>query len=79
MAVSDEITTTRTPAGIPVVVERLPDFHSASLSVYFGTGSRDESDQKAGIAHMLEHMLFKGTSNRTAREMSEQMRRRAER
>lgn len=73
MAVSDEITTTRTPAGIPVVVERLPDFHSASLSVYFGTGSRDESDQKAGIAHMLEHMLFKGTSNRTAREMSEQI------
>jgi predicted Zn-dependent peptidase len=73
MAVSDEITTNRTPAGIPVVVERLPDFHSASLSVYFGTGSRDEEERQSGIAHMLEHMLFKGTTRRTAREMSEQI------
>ena len=71
MAVSDEITTNLTPAGIPVVVERLPDFHSASLSVYLGTGSRDEDERQAGIAHMLEHMLFKGTARRTARQMSE--------
>ncbi len=70
---SDVITTNSTPSGIPVVVERLPDSHSASLSVYLGAGSRDESDQQAGIAHMLEHMLFKGTSRRTAREMSEQI------
>jgi len=73
VAVSDEITTNRTPAGIPVVVERLPGFHSASLSVYLGTGSRDEDERQAGIAHMLEHMLFKGTTRRTAREMSEQV------
>lgn len=63
----------KTPAGIPVVVERLPYSHSASLSVYLGTGSRDEMDEQAGISHMLEHMLFKGTFNRTAKEMSEQI------
>jgi len=64
---------TRTAAGLPVVVERLPHTHSASLSVYLGAGSRDEEERQAGIAHMLEHMLFKGTVNRTAKEMSEEI------
>lgn len=68
---TDEIGILRTPGGIPVIIECLPSTHSASFSAYFGTGSRDESDEQAGIAHMLEHMLFKGTKNRTARQMSE--------
>ena len=69
----NEITIDRTPGGIPVVVERLPYSHCASFSVYIGAGSRDEADQQAGIAHMLEHMLFKGTENRTAQQMSEEI------
>ena len=68
---TDEIDILSTPGGIPVIIERLPFTHSASFSTYFGTGSRDESDDQAGIAHMLEHMLFKGTKKRTARQMSE--------
>ena len=55
------------------MTECLPDSHSVSLSVYIGAGSRDEVDSQAGIAHMLEHMLFKGTQNRTAKQMSEQI------
>ncbi|MDW5564108.1 MAG: pitrilysin family protein [Methanomassiliicoccus sp.] len=70
---ADQIQTHRTPEGIPVIVECLPSAHSASFSVYFGTGSRDETDEQAGIAHMLEHMLFKGTENRTARQMAEEI------
>lgn len=70
---NEEVVVERTPRGIPVVVEPLPYAHSASLSVYFGAGSRDETDAQAGIAHMLEHMLFKGTKNRTAKQMSEQI------
>jgi predicted Zn-dependent peptidase len=70
--VKNEIVIERTPGGIPVVVERLPYSHSASLSVYFGAGSRDETNDQAGIAHMLEHMLFKGTENRTAKQMAEE-------
>jgi len=54
-------------------MERLPDSHSASFSVYFGHGSRDETKEQAGIAHMLEHMLFKGTVNRTAKQMAEEI------
>ena len=65
------VSTILTSAGIPVIIERLPDFHSASLSVYLGAGSRDEEEQQAGIAHVLEHMLFKGTYRRTSREISE--------
>jgi predicted Zn-dependent peptidase len=71
--VNDGITVTSTPGGLPVVVEKLPYSHSASLSVYIGAGSRDETDQQAGIAHMLEHMMFKGTKNRSAKQMSEEI------
>lgn len=56
-----------------MVVERLPYAHSASVSVYLGAGSRDEAKEQAGIAHMLEHMLFKGTTTRTAKDMCEQI------
>jgi predicted Zn-dependent peptidase len=70
---ADQIEVLRTPGGIPVIIECLPSTHSASFSAYFGTGSRDETDEQAGIAHMLEHMLFKGTENRTARQMSEEI------
>jgi predicted Zn-dependent peptidase len=69
----DQIKVSRTPGGIPVVLECLPSTHSASFSVYFGAGSRDETSEQAGIAHMLEHMMFKGTQNRTARQMSEEI------
>ncbi|NLT37351.1 MAG: insulinase family protein [Methanomassiliicoccus sp.] len=69
----NEILIERTPGGIPVVMERLPSSHSASFSVYFGHGSRDETKEQAGIAHMLEHMLFKGTVNRTAKQMAEEI------
>lgn len=70
---ADHIEVCRTPGGIPVIIECLPFTHSSSFSVYFGTGSRDETEKQAGIAHMLEHMLFKGTNERTAREMSEEI------
>ncbi len=70
---TDRIEVLHTSGGIPVIVECLPSTHSASFSTYFGTGSRDETDDEAGIAHMLEHMLFKGTENRTARQMAEEI------
>jgi predicted Zn-dependent peptidase len=71
--VNDGIVIERTPGGLPVIVERRPTSHSASFSIYIGAGSRDEKESQAGIAHMLEHMLFKGTKNRTSRQMSEEI------
>ncbi|MBI0583109.1 MAG: insulinase family protein [Methanomassiliicoccus sp.] len=70
---NSEIKLLHTPGGIPVIIESLPRSHSASFSVYFGTGSRDEPASQAGIAHMLEHMMFKGTHRRTAQQMAEEI------
>ena len=71
--VKEELSLVRTSSGIPVIVERMPYARSAAFSVYIGKGSRDEPEDKAGIAHMLEHMLFKGTKERTPRQMAEQI------
>ncbi len=49
----------------------MPDVSSASIGVWVGTGSRDESDAQSGISHFLEHLLFKGTATRTARDIAE--------
>ena len=70
---SDEIKLLHTPAGIPVITESISHSHSASAAVYFGTGSRDETDKKAGIAHLLEHMMFKGTPRRSSKDIAEEI------
>jgi predicted Zn-dependent peptidase len=49
----------------------MPDVASACVGVWVGTGSRDETDEQAGISHFLEHLLFKGTESRSAREIAE--------
>ncbi len=50
--------------GLRVVTSRMNHVHSASISFLFGSGSRHEVDEQAGIAHFIEHMLFKGTERR---------------
>ena len=57
--------------GLRVVTERMPDVRSVSFGVEVGTGSRDEAPPIAGASHFLEHLLFKGTEQRTGREISE--------
>jgi predicted Zn-dependent peptidase len=49
----------------------MPDVASACIGFWVGTGSRDESAEEAGISHFLEHLLFKGTETRSAREIAE--------
>ncbi len=57
--------------GLRVVTERMPDVRSVSFGVEVGTGSRDEPAAIAGASHFLEHLLFKGTEQRSGREISE--------
>ena len=59
------------PGGLRVITEAMPGVRSASLGVWVGVGSRDEAPSLAGASHFLEHLLFKGTSNRSALEISE--------
>jgi predicted Zn-dependent peptidase len=61
----------RTPAGVPVIVDKLSYSRSAAVAIYIGVGSRDEAQDKCGIAHLLEHLMFKGTELHTSKEISE--------
>jgi predicted Zn-dependent peptidase len=62
---------TRLSSGLTVVTDRMPHLESASLGVWIGSGSRDEASDEHGISHLLEHMAFKGTKRRTARQIAE--------
>jgi predicted Zn-dependent peptidase len=60
--------------GVTVVLERLPHIASASAGIWVRAGAVDENEN-AGISHFIEHMLFKGTKNRTYRQISEDIER----
>lgn len=62
---------TRLSSGLSVVTDRMPHLESATLGVWVGAGSRDEKSDEHGISHLLEHMAFKGTKRRSAREIAE--------
>lgn len=64
---------TKLDNGLRVVTEHVPYVHSVSLGIRVDAGSRDEPEDLAGISHVLEHMLFKGTETRTARDIAEVM------
>ena len=51
----------------------MPHLETASLGVWVGAGSRDERPDEHGISHLLEHMAFKGTTRRTARQIAEEI------
>jgi predicted Zn-dependent peptidase len=70
-ASTEEIRETRLDNGIRVVTERMPEARSVTLGVWVAVGGRDEPDDLAGASHFLEHLLFKGTSTRTARHIAE--------
>lgn len=56
--------------GIRVVTDEVHTAHSVALSVWVAVGARDESDDRAGSSHFLEHLLFKGTPERDARAIA---------
>ncbi len=57
--------------GVRIVAEHIPYVRSVSLGIWVYTGSRNEKKENNGISHFIEHMLFKGTENRTAKEIAE--------
>ncbi len=57
--------------GLRIVCENIPYVRSISLGIWVGTGSRNETIANSGISHFIEHMLFKGTKNRTAKEIAQ--------
>jgi predicted Zn-dependent peptidase len=58
-------------SGMRLVTERMPTVRSVTLGIWVSVGSRDEPDRIAGASHFLEHLLFKGTRKRGARDIAE--------
>lgn len=56
--------------GLTVVSEQMPSVRSVSVGIWLRTGSRQEREAENGISHFIEHMLFKGTTQRTAEEIA---------
>ena len=61
------------PSGLRVVSQTLPGARSAAIGVWVGTGSRHERPSEAGISHLLEHLLFKGTERFSAQAIAERI------
>ena len=64
---------TRLGSGLSVVTDRMPHLQSATLGIWVGAGSRNEKTDEHGISHLLEHMAFKGTRRRSARQIAEEI------
>jgi len=67
------VAVTKLNSGINVVTDTMPHLHTASLGVWVKSGSRDERASEHGISHFLEHMAFKGTRRRSARQIAEEI------
>ncbi|MGH9118450.1 MAG: M16 family metallopeptidase [Acidimicrobiales bacterium] len=59
------------PGGVRVVTEQMPDTRSVTVGFWVGVGGRDEAESLSGASHFLEHLLFKGSERRAAREIAE--------
>jgi predicted Zn-dependent peptidase len=66
-----EVTTLRN--GLRVATSPMPHVETVSLGVWVGVGTRDEPVEVNGVAHLLEHMAFKGTERRSARDIAEEI------
>jgi len=65
-----DIETTTLKNGVRIVTEQMPHVRSVSLGIWIGTGSRRETPDENGISHFIEHMVFKGTKNRSAEDIA---------
>ncbi|MBN42550.1 MAG: peptidase M16 [Alphaproteobacteria bacterium] len=62
---------TKLPNGVRVVSDEMPTVESVSIGIWVKAGARFEAKEVNGVAHLLEHMMFKGTSRRTAKQIAE--------
>lgn len=67
---TEQIQITTLDNGLKVATDFMPDSNSVSLGVYVNVGTRDETIPEKGISHLLEHMAFKGTETRSAKDIA---------
>ncbi len=61
------------PNGLTILTEEMPHIRSVSIGIWVKSGSRDEDPENNGISHFVEHMVFKGTTSRTAEDIARQV------
>ncbi len=61
------------PNGVRIVTEEIPHVKSVAIGLWVGAGTRDEGEDNQGISHFIEHMLFKGTQKRSAKDLAESL------
>jgi predicted Zn-dependent peptidase len=67
------VAVTKLKSGLNVVTDTMPHLETASLGIWVKSGSRDERHDEHGVSHFLEHMAFKGTRRRSARQIAEEI------
>jgi predicted Zn-dependent peptidase len=68
-----DIRKTTLPNGLLVLTERMSHLRSVSMGVWIDSGSRDETPERNGISHFIEHMVFKGTTTRSASQLAREV------
>lgn len=68
--IDDDLIITHLDNGLTVATERVPGARSVAIGAWVAVGARDEADDRAGVSHFLEHVLFKGTLHRSAHEIA---------
>jgi predicted Zn-dependent peptidase len=68
-----DIRSTTLPNGLLVLTERMPHLRSVSMGVWVDSGARDEAPEVNGISHFIEHMVFKGTTTRSAQQFAREV------
>ena len=68
-----DVALTTLPSGLRIVSQRMDHASTVSLGIWIGAGSRDELPNEHGLAHLLEHMAFKGTARRSALQIAEEI------
>ena len=59
--------------GLKIISEKIPNYRSISLGIWVNAGSRDEVEEENGISHFIEHMIFRGTDNRSGLEIAKEL------
>jgi predicted Zn-dependent peptidase len=72
-SVSSSIRITTLPNGLRVATDTMPHVESATVGIWTSCGARNETAAENGVAHLLEHMLFKGTECRSAQQIAEEI------
>ena len=65
--------TTTLPNGIRIATREMPPMKSVSVGIWVSVGGRHEPEELCGISHFLEHLLFKGTKRRSAKDITEEV------